>query len=368
MTDHRHLTGLLGLPKMGPRRLAALLRSHGGAEAAWRSLARNETQADDLTMSPDTRAVVLPRWHTVAAATDLDALWARHRTLGIDIIGPDHPDWPPALVDDPEPPPLLFCRGDRSPLHRTAVAIVGTRRCTALGRAVARELGHDLAAAGVIVISGLALGIDGEAHRGVLAAGGAPLGVVATGLDVVYPGRHRDLWERVGAFGLLTSEVPAGTAPERWRFPARNRIMAGLAEVVVVVESPRTGGSMRTVDSAEQRGTPVMAVPGPVRSPASDGPNQLLVDGCAVVRDATDVLVALGSRAPGPAAGARTTWRPDPHAADAVARAISWPPITLEQLGAVTGLPFDALAARLAELELAGVVEQVAAGYQRRAI
>ncbi len=372
MTDHRHLMALLGLPKLGPRRLAALLDLHGGAEAAWRAVVANDVRHGDLAMSDTTRAEVVGGWHSTAVSIDLDEAVTRHRALGIDVIGPDHPDWPDALIGDPEPPVLLFCRGDRSVMHRPAVAVVGTRRCTSLGRAVARDLGHELAVAGVVVISGLALGIDGEAHRGVLAVGGQPLGVVATGLDVVYPARHRDLWARVGDSGLLVSEVPAGTKPERWRFPARNRIMAGLADLVVVVESPRTGGSMRTVDSAEQRGTQVMAVPGPVRSVASDGPNQLLSDGCAVVRDATDVLVALGTRAPSSAdqrsmVDGLTHEMDDDTADDPVAEAVSWPPVTLERLAAVTGLPFAELAARLAQLELAGVVEQVDAGYQRRA-
>ena len=192
------------------------------------------------------------------------------------------------------------------------VAIVGTRRCTRYGFDLARELGADLAAAGVQVVSGLALGIDGAAHRGALdAAGGAPpIGVVASGLDVVYPrappaavggGRHR---------GSLLSECPLGTAPEAWRFPARNRIIAALADAVVVVESAGAGGSMYTVEEALARDRPVLAVPGSVRSAASAGTNRLLAEGAGVARDADDVLAAIGQpQRPGrrrrAAAGAR---------------------------------------------------------------
>lgn len=374
MSDHRHLMALLSLRGLGPRRLVRLLDAFGSPDAVWDAL-RSATGAApgrvDLGLRADTHAALVTDWRGAAATIDVDALPGLHADLGIDVIDPGHPDWPGDLADDPEPPPLLFCRGDRSVLDGPTVAIVGTRRCTSLGRSVARELGRDLAAAGVTVISGLALGIDAEAHRGALAAEGPVAGVVATGLDVPYPRRHRELWAEVGSAGLLLSEYPAGTAAERWRFPARNRIMAALADIVVVVESPATGGSMRTVESALDRQTLVMAVPGPVRSPASDGTNQLLSEGCPVVRDATDVLVALGSAAPsarsGPVADAEDDEAEDDEAGgDPVADAISWPPVTLEHLAGVTGLPFDELAGRLVQLELAGVVEQVGAGYQRR--
>ena len=155
-------------------------------------------------------------------------------------------------------------------------------------------MGFDLARAGVRVLSGLALGIDAAAHKGALDAGGAVVGVVGTGLDVVYPKRNRSLWAEVASLGLLVSEYPAGTQPERWRFPARNRLIAALSSGVVIVESHQRGGSLLTADEAVDRGKAVFSVPGSVVSPAADGTNGLIVDGASPVRHADDVLDALG--------------------------------------------------------------------------
>jgi DNA processing protein len=192
---------------------------------------------------------------------------------------------------------VLFHLGDLDAIDGARAAIVGTRKCTRYGNDVARELGLGLARAGVRVVSGLALGIDAAAHHGALVTehGGAPpIGVVGSGLDVVYPRGNRVLWHDVARRGVLLSEAPLGAAPEGWRFPARNRIIAALGTVVVVVESHRTGGSKHTVDAAEARGRTVLAVPGSVRSSASAFTNELLAEGCHPARDVTDVLVALG--------------------------------------------------------------------------
>ena len=176
------------------------------------------------------------------------------------------------------------------------MAVVGTRSATPYGVSVAAEFGRGLAGAGVVVVSGLALGIDAAAHAGALDAGpGAvpPVAVVGTGLDVVYPRGNRTLWGQVAARGAVLSEAPLGTPALPRVFPARNRIIAALADVVVVVECHGRGGSFHTVEAAARRSVPVCAVPGSVRSPASRGTNGLLVDGCAPVRDLDDVLTAL---------------------------------------------------------------------------
>ena len=153
----------------------------------------------------------------------------------------------------------------------------------------------DLADAGVAVVSGLALGVDGAAQAGALDRGGAPvIGVVGSGLDVVYPRQHSALWRSIADAGLLVGEAPPGASPERWRFPARNRIIAAIADAVVVIESHARGGSLSTVDAALARDRTILAVPGSIRSPASDGTNDLLAQGAAPARDAGDVLVALG--------------------------------------------------------------------------
>jgi DNA processing protein len=173
---------------------------------------------------------------------------------------------------------------------------VGTRSATPYGAKVASELGKQLAGAGVVVVSGLARGIDAAAHSGALAAGptaAPPVAVVGTGLDVPYPRENRVLWERVASTGAVLSEAALGTEPRPRVFPARNRIIAALSDVVVVVESHRNGGSLYTAEAAARRSIPVCAVPGSVHSRASDGTNELLVDGCTPVRDVDDVLAAV---------------------------------------------------------------------------
>lgn len=364
MTQHRHLIALLTLSALGPARLTVLLDEFGEPARALEAVRSGRVGHLPFRIGAAKRAGVLARWQDEARALDVDVLADRHRTLGVSVLAPGEPGWPAALLDDPDPPRLLFVRGDPALLDDVAVAVVGTRRCTASGRAVARDLGVDLTGAGVRVVSGLALGVDGAAHRGVLDVGGAPVGVVATGHDIVYPRRHQALWDDVGRHGVLLSEVPLGTGAERWRFPARNRIIAALARLVVVVESGLDGGSMRTVDAAADRGVEVMAVPGPVRAPSSAGTNQLLADGCGVVRDARDVLVALGVPVPAsPSRPAPDRDEDDPD--DPVLRAIPWVATPLDTIVESCDLPFGTVATRLATLEIQGRVERIDAGYRR---
>ena len=354
---------LAGLPGMGPARLRPLLDRYAAVEA-WQRVV-----AGDVPGAP---AHLVERWAAAARGTDVAGQWRATARLGLHVLTPRSPAWPVALVDDPEPPAVLFADGDLRALRRPCVAIVGTRRCTHGGRQVARSLGHDLAAAGVCVVSGLALGIDGAAHAGALAAdrGAPPAGVVATGLDVVYPRRHEHLWDAVAGSGVLLSEAPPGTRPERWRFPARNRIIAALADVVVVVESRARGGSLHTVESALERDRTVMAVPGSVRSPASAGTNALLAAGCAPCRDAGDVLVALGLQgvapAPAPAAAAAAAGVEPPDAeAAAILDALGWEPATVDQLADRLDVPLGPLTVRLRALERHGWVTTSGAWVER---
>ncbi|MFP5318342.1 MAG: DNA-processing protein DprA [Acidimicrobiia bacterium] len=325
---------LAGLPGVGPVQLGRLLAGHPPDEAWRRAIADRRPR---------------PGLDHVAAA------WSAVRSAGLGVSVAGHPGYPPALADDPEAPAVLFARGDVGVLEGRRVAIVGTRNCTRYGRDVAFELGRDLAANGVRVVSGLALGVDGAAHSGALAAGpGAapPVAVVGSGLDVVYPRRHAALWRQVGEVGVLLSEAPLGAAPEAWRFPVRNRILAGLAEVVVVVESPHSGGSRYTVEAAMARDRPVLAVPGPVRSPTSDLPNALLSEGCHPVRDALDVLVALDlTPTVGTATPAADPRPPPDPAGAAVLEAIGWRPATFEQVVVATGRSPGEVGLALAHLE-----------------
>lgn len=279
------------------------------------------------------------------------------------VVHADDAGWPSSLADDPKPPAQLYVDGDVAVLDRPRVAIIGTRRCSSSGRDVARELGRELADAGVCVVSGLAYGIDGAAHGGALQGSAPPAAVVGTGLDVIYPPRHRDLWRAVAAKGVVVSEYAPGTPPERWRFPARNRIIAALADVVVVVESHAGGGSLHTVEAALERGRTVMAVPGSVRNPASAGTNALLAAGSPPARDAEDVLVALGLE---PAVWERTSAPPVPEGdLGAVLDAVGWLPSTLEQIADRLDAPLGPVAVHLLTLVGDGWISQNAGWYER---
>jgi DNA processing protein len=354
-----YAAALTTLPQAGPSRLRALLDHEADPVAAWHSVARGALPDAVLaclrTKEPRTLA---SSWRAAAERTDPADVWSACRAAGIDVLLPDAAAYPGALRRDPEPPAVLFVRGDLEALQPRRAAVVGTRRCTSSGALVARRLGADLARSGVAVVSGLALGIDGAAHTGALSVeGGAPpVGVVGSGLDVVYPRRHEQLWRHVAARGVLLGEAPPGARPERWRFPARNRILAALSDVVVVVESHARGGSLHTVDAAIERGVTVMAVPGSVRCPAAEGTNLLLADGVAPALDARDVLVALGVPPP-PAPPARPAPHPPPHGlARALLDALGDAPASIDELAVRTGRPPPAVASALQELRAAGHV------------
>ncbi len=232
---------------------------------------------------------LLERWARQAASADGELLCEQQASIGAGFLTPLDAEWP--FAQEADPPLVVFLHGDRGILGKALpVGVVGTRRCTSVGRTVAYNLGRDLASAGLPVVSGLALGIDGAAHRGVLDAGGSALAVVGSGLDVVYPKANTSLWHEVAQSGLVLTECLAGTTPERWRFPARNRLIAALSSAIVVVESHHRGGSLLTADEAVERALPVFAVPGSVLSPASSGTNGLLRDGAIPLVEPGDVV------------------------------------------------------------------------------
>ncbi len=343
------LVALASLPAVGPARLRALL-SEGSPAEVWARLLGSPPP--ELLRVAGKRELY-EQWHRTAAGLDVAQLWALHRKHGVGVAALGTPGYPSALSCDIDPPAVVFHTGDPQVVDGPRVAIVGTRRCTRYGSDVAFELGRDLASAGVGVVSGLALGIDAAAHAGVLEAKAArPIAVVGNGLDRVYPERNRALWRAVAEQGVLLGEAPVGAPPERWRFPARNRIIAALADVVVVVESHASGGAMHTVAEAAARDRTVLAVPGPVRSSASGGCLELLADGCAPCRDADDVLLALGLSG---AETSRLDSRPEPGPIGRqVLEALGWQPADAEQIKSRTALPMVQVAGAVEELRAAG--------------
>jgi len=299
--DQIAAAALCALPKIGPKRLMTLLKHHD-PQTAW-AVVQGRAKPNEVVAAM-LRVENLATLLMHRATQDLqDQIERRCIKAGIKITIFGDENYPRALIADLAPPAVLFYFGDLSALNNRRVGMIGTRSATASGRYLASHIAYDLATNDVCVVSGLARGIDAWAHRGALRALesqpaeqtiGRPVGVVASGLDVIYPRENAQLWQDVATHGALISESAPGSPPEAFRFPLRNRILAALSEVLVVVESRDTGGSMITVDEAQKRDVTVLAVPGSPRNVASNGTNQLIQQGCLPIIGAQDVLVALG--------------------------------------------------------------------------
>ena len=268
--------------------------------------------------------------------------------------------FPPLLREISDSPSGLFLRGEGAPelLAQPAVALVGARACSGYGSQVARLLGRELAAAGLLVVSGLARGVDGEAHRGALEAGGATVAVLGCGVDRDYPAAHAELAARIGVSGLVVSEYAPGVEPAPWRFPARNRIVAGLAQATVVVEARERSGALITADFALEEGREVFACPGEITSALSAGTNALLRLGATPLTSAADVLEVFGLEPP-----AAVEVELGESARALLARLAG--PTSVDELVRASGLDAAEAAAALAELELAGLVSPSDGVYRR---
>lgn len=357
--DEAFVVALSLLPGVGPARMRVLL-DLDAPPALWSAV----RSGDRRIAAAVARADLTSSWTAASRSIDVEARWHDLRRAGIGVLWRGGAGYPAPLVDDPEPPEVVFTSGDPTCLALRRVAIVGTRRCTRYGRDLAHELGSVLADAGVTVVSGLARGIDAAAHRGALdAAGAPPVAVVGTAIDSPYPRENASLWAEVAAAGLVCGESPPGSPTERWRFPARNRIIAGLSDVVIVVESAEEGGSLYTATQAFDRGRVVLAVPGPIRSPASLGTNRLLADGAHPLCAVDDVLEILGLVAPVPD---ETAGPPElSPSAHVVLDALGWQAASLDQLASRTALELTAVAPALDELVRHGLVSVRGGWYEQ---
>lgn len=338
---------MASLSRSAPARLRALLRR------AWR-----HTAGADLDRRVEHGLEVIDR-------------------LGVRVLIPGAPGYPPVLRHLHDPPPILFARGRLELLERPVLGIVGTRRCTREGREFTHEIASAVVQAGGVVVSGLALGIDGAAHEGALPETVAVLGA---GLDVAQPPSHRALQERIGEEGLLITEYPPGSEALPFHFPERNRIIAALSKALLVVEAPARSGALITAEHATDMGIDILAVPGPPRRVTSAGTNELLRDGAAIVTEPRDVLDALGltpRRHPDADArgrpGARNDAKEEPeepagidHDALSLWRA-AVEPLHIDELTQRTGLAAASSLRALLELEILGLIARLPGQrYQRR--
>lgn len=314
----------------------------------------------DVFARPGDHAELLPPSAREALAggalrREAEAEVRRCAAAGVRLLAVGEPGYPPLLARIADPPPVLWVRGALPDPALPSVAIVGSRRATGLGLALARSMARDLARAGVTVVSGLALGIDGEAHRGALEGKGLTVGVLGSGLERLYPPAHARLAEQVVAHqGALVSEIPLRYGPMKWNFPRRNRVIAGWSPGTVVVEAAARSGALVTARLALEEGREVMAVPGHPTTPTAEGTNALIRDGAALVRGAADVALELGLEWDTAAAAApAATGEP---VLDALASRV---PLSLDELQAKSGLPVPELLQRLSALELQQRVQRL---------
>jgi len=280
---------------------------------------------------------------------------SRAADRGVHLVAWGAASYPAALSVLVDPPPVLWIRGNPDALVGRAVAIVGSRAGSEYGLAVAERLAADLAGRDIVVVSGLARGIDSAAHRGALTANGTTVAVLGCGADVIYPSEHRDLARRIESRGAIVSELVPGTPPQKQFFPLRNRIISGLSRAVLIVEAGEKSGSLITARCALEQGREVLAVPGNVLSGRNRGGHALLKDGAKIVESADDILEELGM----PSAGTCRAIEPE----DAVLAGLpAGEPCDLDMLAERTGLASTRLLPRLFELELAGLVRRVGGG------
>jgi len=283
------------------------------------------------------------------------AAMARAADRGLHLVAWSDASYPAALSAIADPPPALWVRGNLSALTSRAVAIVGSRAGSPYALAVAERLAADLSTRGIVVVSGLARGVDSAAHRGAVAAGGATLAVLGSGADVIYPAEHRDLAREIETGGAIVSELVPGTPPQKQFFPLRNRIISGLSRAVLIVEAGEKSGSLITARCALDQGREVLAVPGNVLSGRNRGGHGLLRDGAKIVESADDILEELGLPSP------RTRRGNEPE--DPVLAGLpAGESCDLDVIAERTGLASSRLLPRLFELELAGLIRRVGGG------
>jgi DNA processing protein len=360
-TDHvLSWIGLSSIPGVGRATFRKLVRLFGSAE---RSLAASPGELQDIEglSSKVVGAFGAFDWRMPA-----EREVAKAKETGVAIITLDDPSYPKKLRDTPDPPLYLYIRGGLAPEDDNAVAIVGTRRPTHYGKTVTQRLARELAASGLTVVSGLARGIDTEAHLGALAADGRTIAVLGCGIDVAYPPENRGLIDRISRSGrgAVITENPFGTKPEAGYFPARNRIISGLSRGTVIIEASEDSGSLITAQYAREQDRKLFAVPGNIASPVSRGAHSLIKQGATLVEGVRDVLAGLGENAG--RAHREPAARPLPQLSPgeaAVLQSLSDEPKHIDALLQESRMTAGALSGALITLELKGLAKQLPGKY-----
>jgi DNA processing protein len=353
----RHWLALIRAPKVGPATFYSLVQYFNEPEAVFKA---SRSMLENLGLRPETLAYLQePDWYQV----DADLAWRDSPEAQILLF--TDAAFPPLLKDIPDPPPVLFVIGDTAILGHKQLAMVGSRHPTPAGLETAEEFARHLAGNGIVITSGLAMGIDAASHRGALAGGGMTVAVAGTGLDRVYPARHRELAHQIAAHGVLVSEFPPGTPPTAANFPRRNRIISGLSMGVLVVEAAMRSGSLITAKLAAEQGREVFAVPGSIHNPQARGCNSLIRQGAKLVETANDIFEELGGFA---VSFAEESDR-DAQAAELdadyqrVLNSVDHAPTAVDTVVQRSGLTADAVCSILLVLELQGLIASTSSGH-----
>jgi DNA processing protein len=347
----KHWIGFNLVKGIGPMKVRALQDHFGDLETAW-----NADAADLRQAGLDRRALtsLLNARANLGLDAELEKL-ARHDIQALTWLDLDYPA---RLLQIPDPPPVLYVRGQLTPEDEWAVAVVGTRRASAYGKQVASRLVTDLVVNHVTIVSGLARGIDGEAHRAALKAGGRTIAVLGCGLDLIYPPEHRNLARDIVENGALISEYSLGTPPEASNFPPRNRVISGLSLGVLVVEAGLRSGALITADYAADQGRDVFAVPGNLYNRSSVGTNRLIQDGAKLVTGAEDILEELNLMMVAQQAEVRAVV-PETETEALLLQHLSLEPVHVDEISLRVNLPIAEVTSNLALMELKGMVRQV---------
>ncbi len=340
---------------VGPTRFGRLLAQFGSMETAWHAADSELAQA-----GLDRRA--LAAFRDTRSQIDLKAEQARLDRLGIALLTWNDDDYPPLLTQLREinqAPPVLYMRGTISDADDWGITVVGTRSVSAYGRQVTRTLARDLVSAGLTIISGLARGVDAEAHEAALESGGRTTAVLPCGLDQIYPPEHRRLAARIMQAGALLSPFPPGTVPDASKFPVRNRIMSGLARAVLVTEAGDKSGALMTASAALEQGREVFAVPGNITTRVSQGVNRLIQDGAHPVLSAQDVIDVLDLDRVTQYVHARAVLPETSSDEQRILKHMSGDPIHIDELARQCGLPVSEVNSTLMFLQLKGLVREV---------
>ncbi len=349
--DLRFWVGFSQVPGIGPARLRTLLDYYKSIERAWQA-----NPGELRTIGLDRRAV--ENLVRVRKRLNLEAELEKLNRLKVTVLTWESAAYPPLLKNITHPPPVLYVRGSLAEQDEWAVAVVGTRRATTYGKECTRMLAGGLVKNGVTVVSGLAYGIDTEAHRAALKAKGRTIAVLGCGVDVVYPRENRQLSQAIVENGALISEFALGTRPESSHFPRRNRIISGLSLGVLVVEGRQQSGALITANYALEQGREVLAVPGSILHKNSAGPNYLLQNGAKLVTGVDDILEELNLTMVTHHVEARAII-PDNEIEATLLEHLSAEPVHVDELGQATGLSASDIASTLTMMELKGMVRQV---------